>query len=177
MKEHVILLDEHGDPCGTQEKMKAHYLGQLHLAFSVLLYRQGENGREYLLQRREITKYHSGGLWTNTCCSHPRIGESLEIAGKRRLMEEMGLDLTVPLLVIDKFTYRAELENDLIEHELDHILIASVEAVTLTPNPEEVMAWQWWPEKTLKTQLETQPELFTIWFNEVFQRTYHYLQA
>ena len=177
MEEHVILLDEHGQPCGTQEKMKAHYLGQFHLAFSVLLYRKGAHEREYLLQRREISKYHSGGLWTNTCCSHPRLGESLSAAGVRRLKEEMGIDLTQPLEIADKFIYRAQLENDLIEHELDHILIACVEDLVVTPNWEEVMAWQWWSESELMAQLKTAPDSFTVWFNEVFQRTYRYLEV
>ena len=119
MAEQVILVDEHDNAIGLMEKMEAHRLAKLHRAFSVFAM---NDKNEILLQRRALHKYHSGGLWTNTCCSHPRDGENVEEAAKRRLMEEMGF--TCDVKRIFSFIYKAELDNDLTEHELDHVLIA-----------------------------------------------------
>ncbi|WP_413111163.1 isopentenyl-diphosphate Delta-isomerase [Thaumasiovibrio sp. DFM-14] len=174
--EKVVLVSECGAPLGLQDKMQAHIDGALHLAFSVLLYRQGENEREYLLQQRALTKYHSGGLWTNTCCSHPRDGEAFIKAGARRLIEEMGLTLEKPLRDIGHFIYCADLDNALIEHELDHVLIAEVETLTFTPNPEEVMATQWIPRRALLDKLASSPQQFTAWFNSVLLMADEYLE-
>lgn len=176
MEERVVLLDAQGQPCGTQEKMQAHYLGQLHLAFSVLLYRQGTDGFEFLLQRRDVGKYHSGGLWTNTCCSHPRLGELPTQAGVRRLQEEMGIALNVPLVTAAEFVYRAELDHGLVEHEWDHVLVAEIQGeLPVEPNPDEVMAWRWWPQSELESEIQTDPLRFTAWFPLVFFETVKFL--
>lgn len=166
-QEQVVLVDPQGRMLGSQEKMQAHRDGALHLAFSVLLYRECAGGREYLLQQRARGKYHSGGLWTNTCCSHPRRGETLSQAGIRRLAEEMGITGVTHLDDIARFIYRAELDNQLIEHELDHVLIARVSALELNPNPDEVMAHCWWPEAELAQAVAETPARFTAWFPQV----------
>lgn len=167
-KEYVVLVDNQGEFQGLQEKMAAHREGALHLAFSVLLYRDGEAGREYLLHQRAQHKYHSGGLWTNTCCSHPRQHESVEQAGIRRLAEEMGITQVSALTNVGHFCYHAQLDNQLSEHELDHVLVAKVGDLSFTPSPEEVMAYRWWPEQEIKMALVSEPERFTAWFSQVF---------
>lgn len=167
IEEQVILVDSQGRALGVKEKMQAHREGALHLAFSVLLYRDGSAGREYLMQQRATDKYHSGGLWTNTCCSHPRQGETLEQAGIRRLAEEMGITGVAALQDIAHFVYRAELDNQLVEHELDHVLVAAVLELEIHPNPDEVMAYRWWPEADLEQAVAQQPTQFTAWLPQV----------
>ncbi|KAE8176453.1 isopentenyl-diphosphate Delta-isomerase [Photobacterium carnosum] len=166
-EEYVVLVDEQGHELGLQEKMQAHREGVLHLAFSVLLYRDTPSGREYLLHQRALEKYHSGGLWTNTCCSHPRQDESFSQAGIRRLQEEMGITLSTKLTDVGQFCYYAELDNQLIEHELDHVLIANGDGLVFTPNVAEVMAYRWWSTAELKLQLQQAPQLFSAWFAQV----------
>ncbi|KDM92435.1 isopentenyl-diphosphate Delta-isomerase [Photobacterium galatheae] len=170
-QEFVILVNQAGEHQGLAEKMQAHRDGLLHLAFSVLLYRETQTGREFLLQQRALEKYHSGGLWTNTCCSHPREGESLQQAATRRLGEEMGINDVVHVDEVARFVYRAALDNDLVEHELDAVLVAEVPALAVAPNPEEVMAYRWWPEAELSAHLAQSPETFTAWFSEVYRQT------
>ena len=167
IEEQVILVDPQGRELGVQEKMQAHRDGALHLAFSVLLYRDGDNGREFLMQQRALGKYHSGGLWTNTCCSHPRQGESMEQAGIRRLEEEMGIVDVPALSDIAHFIYHAELDNDLVEHELDHVLVAAAPEIAITPNPEEVLSYRWWGQDDLQAAVEQAPQDFTAWFPKV----------
>ncbi|MDO6704888.1 isopentenyl-diphosphate Delta-isomerase [Photobacterium sp. 1_MG-2023] len=169
-REYVILVNQDGEPRGLAEKMQAHRDGALHLAFSVLLYRETPSGREFLLHQRAQGKYHSGGLWTNTCCSHPREGESLQQAATRRLGEEMGITSVREFDEIARFIYRAALDNDLVEHELDHVLVAHADPA-IVPNPNEVMAYRWWPEAELSARLTQTPEVFTAWFAEVYRRT------
>ncbi|WP_064605928.1 isopentenyl-diphosphate Delta-isomerase [Photobacterium sp. J15] len=171
MEEQVVLVDPQGSVLGLQEKMQAHRDGALHLAFSVLLYRETGNGKEFLMQQRAMGKYHSGGLWTNTCCSHPRQGETLEQAGLRRLEEEMGIVDLEHLEDVAAFVYRAELDNQLVEHELDHVLVAGVSELEVTPNADEVMAYRWWPQAELEQALESEPHRFTAWFGKVFEHT------
>ncbi|MEC6798415.1 MULTISPECIES: isopentenyl-diphosphate Delta-isomerase [Photobacterium] len=166
-EEYVVLVDEQGHELGLQEKMQAHRDGTLHLAFSVLLYRDTPSGREYLLHQRALEKYHSGGLWTNTCCSHPRKGESFSQAGIRRLQEEMGITLPTKLTDVGHFCYYAKLDQQLIEHELDHVLIANGDGLVFTPNTAEVMAYRWWSIAELQLQLQQAPQLFTAWFAQV----------
>ncbi|WP_087018862.1 isopentenyl-diphosphate Delta-isomerase [Thaumasiovibrio subtropicus] len=166
--EQVVLVNHDGEPIGLKEKMQAHLDGDLHLAFSVLLYRHNSKGdREYLLHQRAMNKYHSGGLWTNTCCSHPRTGETLIDAGARRLHEEMGIHYEGELHDVGDFVYRADLDNALVEHELDHVLIGSVDHLEFTVNPEEVMATAWVSAASLHTALATTPERYTAWFPTV----------
>jgi isopentenyl-diphosphate Delta-isomerase len=135
--EQVILVNEQDEPLGLMEKMEAHEKGILHRAFSVFLF---NDRHQLLLQKRALTKYHSGGLWTNTCCSHPRENEEVLDAGNRRLREEMGIQSQ--LTNVFSFVYRAELDNNLIEHELDHVLVGTFND-TPQPNPEEVMDWKY----------------------------------
>lgn len=158
IQQNVILVDELNREVGLMEKMEAHRKGLLHRAFSVLVF--NENG-ELLLQRRAFGKYHSEGLWTNTCCSHPYPGESILEAGKRRLFEEMGF--TCELTEVFSFIYKAELENGLTEHELDHVLVGFSEE---TPhlNLEEVSAFKWMSIDEIKTEMEQNPSHYTAWF-------------
>ncbi|WP_120511736.1 isopentenyl-diphosphate Delta-isomerase [Photobacterium salinisoli] len=169
-REYVILVNQAGEHLGLAEKMQAHRDGSLHLAFSVLLYRRTESGLEFLLQQRALTKYHSGGLWTNTCCSHPRDGESLQQAAIRRLSEEMGIRGVAQFEQVARFIYRAELDNDLTEHELDYVLVAEASELNIVPNPQEVMACRWWPQAELSACLDSNPERFTAWFSQVYHK-------
>lgn len=156
--EKVILVDTQDNEIGTMEKMEAHRKGILHRAFSILLF--DETGK-VLLQKRSLNKYHSSGLWTNTCCSHPLPGEKLEEATRRRLREEMGIDLQ-PTFAFT-FIYRAELDNQLVEHELDHVFIG-----TFNGNPEinrtEVQDWKFVDFTSLKQDLAANPDAYTVWF-------------
>ena len=140
MSEQVILVDKNDNIIGTEEKLKAHQLGLLHRAFSIFVLRRTPD-LELLMQKRALTKYHSGGLWTNSCCGHPRPSEPLMEAAARRLKEEIGLSL--PLKEIGVFTYKADVGNNLTEHEIDHILIGYWEGETIRPNPEEEETLQW----------------------------------
>ncbi len=158
IQQNVILVDENDQEVGLMEKMEAHQKGLLHRAFSVLVF--NDNG-ELLLQKRAFGKYHSEGLWTNTCCSHPFPGESILEAGKRRLFEEMGF--TCELSEVFSFIYNAELENGLIEHELDHVLIGFSDE---TPhlNLEEVSAFKWMSVDEIKADMKENPLQYTAWF-------------
>lgn len=177
LRDQVVLVTEKGEPTGLAEKMAAHQQGLLHLAFSVMIYRETEKGREYLLQQRALGKYHSGGLWTNTCCSHPMQGESFETAAARRLNEELGIAAPLQFEMGETFCYRAELDNNLTEHELDQIIVCKVDDVAMTPNPEEVMGWRWWPEQEMSSTMAQSPELFTAWFGMVVNRIERQLTA
>ncbi len=158
MHEQVILVDGDDKQVGIMEKLEAHRTGVLHRAFSVFIF----NSRsELLLQQRAINKYHSGGLWTNTCCSHPRPGEETSAAAKRRLQEEMGL--TAELTFKQTFIYRSEFENSLIEHELDHIYTGMTDELP-TINSEEVADYAWMDLEEIKSLLKKEPGRFTTWF-------------
>ncbi len=156
--EYVILVDENDRQIGTCEKLEAHLKGLLHRAFSIFLF--NKDG-ELLLQQRAIEKYHTGGLWTNTCCSHPRPGEKQEDALQRKLFQEMGVNS--PLTKIFQFTYSAELDNGLIENELDHVYVGEFDADP-TPNPKEVMAWKYISLSQIKVEIEENSDQFTPWF-------------
>lgn len=158
IQQNVILVDGNDREVGLMEKMEAHRKGLLHRAFSVLVF--NENG-ELLLQRRAFGKYHSEGLWTNTCCSHPYPGETVLEAGKRRLFEEMGF--SCELSEVFSFIYKAELENGLTEHELDHVIVGFSEE---TPhlNLEEVSAFKWMPIDEIKADMDHNPSQYTAWF-------------
>lgn len=154
----LILVDEEDRALGTAEKLAAHQQGLLHRAFSIFIV----NGKgELLLQQRAMGKYHSGGLWTNTCCSHPAPGEDTEAAAHRRLQEEMGFDAALkPVFVL---RYQAEVGNDLVENEYDHVYAGSYEG-EVTTNPEEAMDWKWIGSEKLKQWVAERPEDFTKWF-------------
>jgi isopentenyl-diphosphate delta-isomerase len=156
--EQVILVDEADNEIGSMEKMEAHRKGVLHRAFSILLYNsQGQ----LLLQKRSKKKYHSAGLWTNTCCSHPRPEESIELAARRKLMQEMGIDFQPEFAF--KFIYKTALENQLVEHECDHVLIGQYEGNFKT-NPEEVEDWKYIDVAELRKDIKQHPENYTFWF-------------
>ncbi|MCC8089025.1 MAG: isopentenyl-diphosphate Delta-isomerase [Rikenellaceae bacterium] len=154
----VILVDDHNSPKGEIEKMEAHRKGLLHRAFSVLIF--NENG-ELLLQRRALDKYHSGGLWTNTCCSHPLPGESTETAAMRRLSEEMGM--VADLEFSGSFIYRAALDNGLIEHEYDHIYTGVSDDLP-NPDPAEVAEFMYLGIPELLISISEEPWRYTEWF-------------
>lgn len=156
-KDLVILVDESDKEIGVAEKMEAHRQGLLHRAFSIFVF--NDNGK-LLLQKRALTKYHSGGLWSNTCCGHPRPGEPLLAAARRRLTEEMGIDCDCRELF--SFVYRAELDHDLSEHEYDHVLMGRYSRDP-RPAPEEVCDWQWIAPGALQYDMQRRPERYTYW--------------
>ena len=157
LEEHVVLVNENDEVVGSCEKLKAHELGELHRAFSVFVF---NNKNELMLQRRALDKYHSAGLWTNTCCSHQRPNETTLDAAHRRLAEEMGFDCELHEKF--HFIYRAELENNLIEHELDHVLFGYFDGEPKL-NPIEAAEWKWIHLDNLKLEIEQSPESYTAW--------------
>ncbi len=169
MLEEVILVDEHDNEIGLMEKMEAHEKALLHRAFSVFVF--NKKG-ELLLQQRALHKYHSGGLWTNTCCSHPRKGEEVIQSAHRRLMEEMGFDCELELK--HKFIYKAPFTNGLTEHELDYIFTGEYE-VAPNPNPDEVASYRWIEMEQLQKEIEEHPENFTVWFRIILDQYLHTL--
>lgn len=158
MASEVILVNEKDEEIGVMDKLEAHRQALLHRAFSVFIF--NEKG-EMLLQQRADSKYHSGGLWTNACCSHPAPGEETEKAARRRLLEEMGF--TTSIVKIFDFTYRAEFDNGLIEHEYDHVFLGMYKG-EVKPDPEEVQDFCYLDMETLKRRLDEEPESFTAWF-------------
>ena len=164
MAEQVILVDEQDNEIGLMEKMEAHRKGLLHRAFSVFVL---NSKGDLMIHQRALHKYHSGGLWTNTCCSHPRKGETVEQAAHRRLMEEMGFDC--PIEKQFDFIYRAELDSGLTEHEFDHLFIGRYEEDP-NINPDEVASWKWMAVDDVKEDIEVHPELYTEWFKIIFDR-------
>ncbi len=163
MAEKVILVDEQDNALGLMEKMEAHRKGLLHRAFSVFVL--NEKG-ELMIQQRAAHKYHSGKLWTNTCCSHPRDGEAVDAAAHRRLVEEMGFDCEIKKAL--EFTYRAELDLGMTEHEYDHLFIGHYNDSPKI-NPEEVMDWKWIDIDVLSKDIEAHPEEYTEWFKIIYQ--------
>lgn len=163
-EEKVILVDENDNELGLMEKQEAHVRGVLHRAFSVFVF---NSHGELLLQRRAAHKYHSGGLWTNTCCSHPRAGEETADAAQRRLFEEMGL--RCPLTFSFSFVYKAGFDNGLTEHEFDHVFFGSADNDP-HPDPEEVDGWKWMAPADVEKDLDLHPQQYTAWFKLVFHR-------
>lgn len=164
--EHVVLVDEHDREVGTMEKMEAHRVGRLHRAFSVLVF---NSKGELLIQQRADSKYHSAGLWTNTCCSHPRPEESIQSASARRLLEEMGIDAEPQFAY--KFIYRVELGEALVEHELDHVFKATYDGVPVT-DPAEVQNWKFIAVDELLKDVARSPEKYTYWFQLILRHEY-----
>ena len=162
MEEKVILVSEVDEQLGLMAKMEAHEKGILHRAFSVFIF--NKKG-ELLLQQRALDKYHSPGLWTNTCCSHQRDGESNIEAGKRRLQEEMGFNCDLKELFW--FVYKASFDNGLTEHELDHVMIGHYDDDPIV-NLEEAAAFKWMPLEDVKKDMQIRPELYTEWFKIIF---------
>ncbi len=170
-EEKVILVNEKDEPIGLMAKMEAHEKALLHRAFSVFVL---NDKNEIMLQQRAHHKYHSPLLWTNTCCSHQREGESNIEAGSRRLQEEMGF--TTELKELFSFIYIAPFDNGLTEHELDHVMIGYYNEVPQI-NPDEVESWKWMTIEAVKEDMELHPELYTVWFKIIFDKFYHYLEA
>lgn len=156
--EKIILVNEFDIEIGTMEKMEAHRRGVLHRAFSVMLF--NSNG-ELLLQKRARNKYHSGGLWTNTCCSHPLPQETIEEAAKRRLKQEMGIDLQ-PIFAF-KFIYKSNLDKNLIEHEYDHVFTGVFDGLP-DINEDEVEDWKFMNLDLLRKDIKLSPDNYTAWF-------------
>jgi len=157
--EKVILVDENDNETGIEEKIKAHKDGKLHRAFSIFVF---NSKGELLLQKRAKEKYHSGGLWSNTCCGHPRPDESLETAVHRRLKEEMGFDCSLTHLDSTCFIYKTKI-NDLFENEYDHIFIGKSDQDPL-PNSKEVDEYKWINQKELEEDILANPDKYTYWF-------------
>lgn len=166
MEEQVILVDKQDNPIGLMPKMEAHEKGVLHRAFSVFIL---NNKGELMLQQRALHKYHSPGLWTNTCCSHQRNGESNIAAGQRRLREEMGF--VAELREVTSFIYKAPFDNGLTEHELDHIMIGQYNDEP-NINPEEVADWKWMSVDAVRNDINIHPEKYTAWFIIIFEQFY-----
>jgi len=172
MKEElVILVDEQDNQIGLMPKMEAHEKAVLHRAFSVFIF---NDKNELMLQQRALHKYHSPGLWTNTCCSHQRDGETNLMAGTRRLQEEMGF--VVPLKETTSFIYKAPFDNGLTEHELDHILLGTYNEAPLI-NEDEVASWKWMPLEDVKEDIHAHPEMYTEWFKIIFEKFYSHLES
>ena len=167
MKEHVILVDKQDNPIGLMEKIEAHEKALLHRAFSVFVF---NDKNELMLQQRAAEKYHSPLLWTNTCCSHQREGESNIEAGKRRLQEEMGF--SCELEEVFSFIYKAPFDNGLTEHELDHVMIGRFNDEPHI-NPEEVASYKWMLLEDVKKDIENHPEKYTAWFKIIFKESYN----
>jgi isopentenyl-diphosphate Delta-isomerase len=163
LQEEVVLVDAEDNETGVAEKLEAHKRGNLHRAFSVMVW--DRKGR-LLLQRRHIGKYHSGGLWTNTCCGHPRPGETSAEAAARRLNEEMRI--LCALSPIGTFTYRAELDAGLIEHELVH-LFRGVYQGEVAPDPAECDGYSWSTPEVIRKQAAVVPHCFTAWFRKYIE--------
>lgn len=168
-EEKVILVNERDEPIGLMPKMEAHEKALLHRAFSVFIF---NDKNELMIQQRALGKYHSPGLWANTCCSHQREGETNVAAGMRRLQEEMGF--TTPLEDSISFIYKAPFDNGLTEHEYDHILLGRYNQEP-QPNPEEVHDWKWMDLEDIKAEMETQPEKYTAWFKIIFEKYYNHI--
>ncbi|MFT5754346.1 MAG: isopentenyl-diphosphate delta-isomerase [Flavobacterium sp.] len=171
IEEQVILVDTNDKVIGLMDKMAAHEQALLHRAFSVFVL---NDKNEVMLQQRASHKYHSPLLWTNTCCSHQRAGESNIQAGKRRLDEEMGF--VTELKELFHFIYKAPFDNGLTEHELDHVMIGYSNDEPKI-NSEEVENWKWMKIEDIKNDMEIHPEIYTVWFKIIFDKFYHYLES
>lgn len=162
MTESVIMVDANDNELGEMQKMEAHFKGVLHRAFSVFIF--NTNG-ELLLQQRALNKYHSGGKWTNTCCSHPRKGERTQDAANRRLQEEMGM--SCHLNYGFNFTYNVEIMEGLYEHELDHVYFGTTDVEPI-PNADEVLNYRYITMEDLENELIINPDEYTVWLKICF---------
>lgn len=160
----VQLVDTQDNPNGSMEKLEAHEKGLLHRALSVLII---NTKKEILLQRRALGKYHSPGLWTNTCCSHPYPGENPTEAANRRLKEEMGM--VADLEFAFKFQYKCDFDNGLIEHELDHVFMGKTDDIPHL-NTDEAMAFKWMSVEELETDMKNNADNYTFWFKWMIEK-------
>lgn len=164
IEDQVILVNEYDEQIGTMGKLDAHIKAKLHRAFSIFVF---NSKNEWMIQQRALGKYHSGGLWTNTVCSHPRHGEPVAAAAHRRLREEMGFDCDLQQTFT--FHYQAEVGNGLVEHEFDHVLFGHYEGEP-DINQDEVISWKWISPDTIRKAIRTDPGNFSEWFKLVFGR-------
>ena len=181
MRNKVILVNEADEILGEMDKLKAHQENKLHRAFSVFLFSKNKNNAwQVLLQQRALEKYHCGGLWTNTCCSHPQPGESILEAGVSRLKEELGIE-NINLKDVGSFIYQADFDNGLSEHELDHVLVGICdENININLNPEEVADIKWcdlsdliyWQDKDNLNIIKNQKRELTPWLEPAFRLAY-----
>lgn len=169
-EEKVILVDKNDNQVGLMPKLEAHEKGVLHRAFSVFIF---NSKYELLLQKRASSKYHSGGLWTNTCCSHPREGEDILDAANRRLDEEMGIKTS--LRKVYDFIYKAELDNQLTEHEFDHVFYGVFDNDPIL-NKDEAEDFKWVDMETLNNDIIKNEDNYTVWFKIAFEYFYNYLK-
>lgn len=164
MSDKIIIVDESDNEIGIEEKLKAHQQGELHRAFSVLVF---NSKNELLLQKRAETKYHTPGLWTNTCCSHPRKGYELKEEAKKRLKEEMGFERE--LYEKFSFIYKAKFKNGLTEYEYDHVFVGKFDGEP-NPNPQEVEQYKWMPLKDLKKDIKSNTKKYTPWLAIILKK-------
>ena len=162
--EHVILVDEMDNEIGTMEKMEAHRLGMLHRAFSIFVF---NSKGELLLQKRAASKYHSGSLWTNTCCSHPQKNEPIKLTAQRKLKQEMVIE--VDLTFSHKFIYKAYLDHNLIEHEYDYVFIGKYDQDPVLNN-QEAEDWKYIPLDAIREEIKSDAQQFTVWFKLIMQQ-------
>ena len=170
MKDKVVLVDENDKEVGIGEKLSVHQEGKLHRAFSIFIF---NSGKALLLQKRIKAKYHSGGLWANTCCSHPRPGETTIEAAHRRLNEELGFDCE--LKEVFSFTYQVKFINNLFEHEYDHVFIGKYNGEP-SPNPEEVCDWKWINVEELRRDIQENPDAYAYWLRISINRLVSFLE-
>lgn len=160
----VVLVDQDDQAIGEMDKLLAHKQGKLHRAFSIFIF---NNQGEMLIHQRAADKYHGGSLWTNACCSHPQLHEDLKAGALQRLQFEMGLACSIQRLF--SFVYHAPVENDLIEHEYDHVFVGYTDATPI-PNPAEVQDFRWIALPMLKKEMHDKPETFTYWFKSALNQ-------
>ena len=170
MTNQVILVDENDNEIGLEEKIAAHKKKLLHRAFSIFLFNKSS---ELLLQKRAPNKYHSGNLWTNTCCSHPIPNTSIEESAKKRLVVEMGIE--TELSKVFSFVYKAEFANGLCEYEYDHVLFGHFDGVP-NLNPNEAVDYKWIKIKDLKLQIDSNPDDFTVWLRIMINNHFKYFK-
>jgi len=169
-EEKVILVNEKDEQIGLMPKLEAHEKAELHRAFSIFIL---NSKNEVMLQQRASEKYHSPLLWTNTCCSHQREGETNIQAGNRRLQEEMGF--STELKELFHFIYKAPFDNGLTEHELDHVMIGYYDGDPKI-NTDEVESWKWMNIDAIKQDMQDNPSIYTVWFKIIFDEFYHFLE-
>ena len=169
-KEFVVLVDANDNDIGTMEKMKAHENAVLHRAFSIFIF---NTKGEMLIHQRAFSKYHTPGLWTNACCSHPRLGETLQQATSRRLREEMGMEADIKKIF--DFVYKADVGQGLIEHEFDHVFVGTTDVLP-NINREEVETYSYIKMDDLRNDINLHPEKYTVWFKIAFDRVEEYFQ-
>ncbi|HOV26933.1 MAG TPA: isopentenyl-diphosphate Delta-isomerase [Pseudobacteroides sp.] len=169
MNNYVILVDKSDKEIGLLDKMEAHIKGELHRAFSIFVF---NSDKKLLIHKRASSKYHSGGLWTNTCCSHPQPGEEILISAHRRLIEEMGFDCE--LKKIFSFTYKGHLDKGLIENEIDHVFIGEFNGQP-EPNPEEIEDYIWIAPTEVINDIKQNPNKYSYWFKIAIRKVMKYI--